>query len=156
GVDGSRGSFSQDEGALRGVSIDIFGTNLCSSCNVRNNGPAGRGGTAGAPSPRPRTLRATPMSATYRLLAGPRPQAPRGRGGRPAAAWWAVGALAGLVAGRAGGQEEVRQFNDPILVVNTGGHSAPVRALAFTPDGAQLLSAGMDKLVNVWDLGDGR
>jgi WD40 repeat protein len=40
----------------------------------------------------------------------------------------------------------------PILVLNTGGHHAPVRSLLFTPDGKQILSGGLDKVVNVWDL----
>jgi WD40 repeat protein len=58
-----------------------------------------------------------------------------------------------LSAGRAWGQAEVRNPTQPIPVLNTGGHSGPVRSLVFaTPDGMQLLSAGMDKVVNVWNL----
>jgi WD40 repeat protein len=48
-------------------------------------------------------------------------------------------------------QAEVRNLTQPIPMLATGGHSAPVRALVFAPpDGAQLLSAGFDKIVNVW------
>lgn len=47
-------------------------------------------------------------------------------------------------------------FTQPIVVLNTGGHHGPPRSLLFSPDGTQLLSAGMDKVINVWNLGDGR
>jgi WD40 repeat protein/tRNA A-37 threonylcarbamoyl transferase component Bud32 len=52
----------------------------------------------------------------------------------------------------ASGVEEVRKGDDPFLVLNTGGSVSPVRALTFTDNGTHLLSAGMDKVVNVWDL----
>jgi WD40 repeat protein len=63
-----------------------------------------------------------------------------------------------LAAGRANAQAQVRNYpTQPILVLNTGGHHAPVRSLIFSADdGSQLLSAGMDKLVNVWSLAEGR
>jgi WD40 repeat protein len=64
-------------------------------------------------------------------------------------------ALLGLGPGRAFAQYQVREPNHPILVVNPEGHSAPVRALVFSPDGTRLLSAGSDKIVNVWDLRQG-
>jgi len=56
----------------------------------------------------------------------------------------------------ADGQEQLGNFSRPIPVLNTGGHNAPVRALQFTPDGAELLSAGLDKVVHAWSLRDGR
>ena len=41
------------------------------------------------------------------------------------------------------GQADIRTLTQPIPVVNTGGHSAPVRSLIFVPpDGGLLLSAG--------------
>ena len=43
----------------------------------------------------------------------------------------------------------------PMLVVNSGGHEAPVRALVFSPDGKFLYSAGDDKVVRVWDTASG-
>src|SRR5688572_22307394 len=54
-------------------------------------------------------------------------------------------------------QARLRNFSDPILVVNSGGHTGELMDLEFTDDGAYLLSAGMDKVINVWDLrsGDG-
>ncbi len=52
----------------------------------------------------------------------------------------------------ASGQAEVRDPTRPILVLNPGGHGAPVQSLAFTGNGQVLLSAGMDKVVQVWDL----
>lgn len=36
------------------------------------------------------------------------------------------------------------------------GHSGSVRALAFAPDGGQLISAGEDKRILVWDIASGR
>jgi WD40 repeat protein len=52
-------------------------------------------------------------------------------------------------------QAALTNLTQPIPVINTGGHSAPVRALVFAPpDGAQLLSAGFDKIIQVWNLRD--
>jgi WD40 repeat protein len=57
---------------------------------------------------------------------------------------------------QAGKQQEVEpSFTQPILLLRTGGHRAPIRSLVFTSDGSYLLSAGMDKIVNVWNLGEG-
>jgi WD40 repeat protein len=39
------------------------------------------------------------------------------------------------------------------LRINAGGHTAAVEALAFTPDSTRLCSAGLDKVVQVWNLG---
>lgn len=87
--------------------------------------------------------------------------APPGRAGRARAAsrraWPGLLAAWLVLAPWPGGgpthaQEQVRNFTDPILVLDTGGHHAPVRGLAFTPDGAGLLSAGGDKVVRSWGL----
>lgn len=40
----------------------------------------------------------------------------------------------------------------PWLTINAGGHTAAVNALAFAPDGKHLYSAGLDKMVDVWEL----
>jgi WD40 repeat protein len=37
------------------------------------------------------------------------------------------------------------------LMLDTGGHMASQKALAFTPDGTQLVSAAEDKVIRVWD-----
>src|SRR5262245_25375991 len=51
------------------------------------------------------------------------------------------------------GQAEVRNVTQPIPVITNGGNTAPVRALVFAPPaGGQLLSAGLDKTINVWNL----
>jgi WD40 repeat protein len=52
------------------------------------------------------------------------------------------------------GQDEVRNYKRPILTVETGGHHARVRSLAWQDD-LTLLSGGEDKVVKVWDFRDG-
>jgi WD40 repeat protein len=39
----------------------------------------------------------------------------------------------------------------PILQLDTGGHMALIRSIAFTPDGKFIVSAGNDKVIRVWD-----
>jgi WD40 repeat protein len=39
----------------------------------------------------------------------------------------------------------------PHLTLDTGGHMGKIRDLTFTPDGEQLVSAGDDKVIRVWD-----
>ncbi len=43
----------------------------------------------------------------------------------------------------------------PILTINPGGHTAMVNELIFTPDGRELISAGNDKVIRVWDVETG-
>ena len=43
-----------------------------------------------------------------------------------------------------------------VVAVETGGHRNLVRHLLFTPDGKQLISAGDDKVVRVWNLATGQ
>ncbi len=40
----------------------------------------------------------------------------------------------------------------PILMVDPGGHMALIRAVVFTPDGTQIVSAADDKVIRVWDI----
>ena len=44
----------------------------------------------------------------------------------------------------------------PILQLDTGGHMAMIKGIAFTPDGRQLVSASDDKTIRVWDLASGK
>lgn len=50
-------------------------------------------------------------------------------------------------------QDEVRNFKQPILMVETGGSHAQVRSLIWE-DPTTLLSGGLDKVVRAWDLRD--
>ncbi len=43
-------------------------------------------------------------------------------------------------------------LDEPWLRIDAGGHTATVRALAFTPDSSMLLSAGLDKNLELWNL----
>src|SRR4051812_18484223 len=44
-------------------------------------------------------------------------------------------------------------FPEPMLILAGPGHHARVRSMAFaTPNGSQLLTGGMDKVVHVWNL----
>ena len=45
--------------------------------------------------------------------------------------------------------------SEPRLVIDSGGHAGIIRALVFSRDGSQLVSAGDDKLIRVWDLAEG-
>ena len=36
-------------------------------------------------------------------------------------------------------------------MLDTGGHMATIKGLVFTPDGKQIVSAGLDKSIRVWD-----
>jgi WD40 repeat protein len=51
----------------------------------------------------------------------------------------------------------IRRFEDlesrPRLRIDVNGHTAAVRALAFTSDSKRLASAGLDKVVQIWNLG---
>lgn len=61
--------------------------------------------------------------------------------------------LAAAAAASADAQDRVADFRDrPILVLDTGGHHAPVHRLIFTADEKKLLSAGEDKVVRVLDI----
>jgi tetratricopeptide (TPR) repeat protein len=41
--------------------------------------------------------------------------------------------------------------NSPQLMLDTGGHTGLIKELVFTSDGKQLVSAGEDKVIRVWD-----
>ena len=75
----------------------------------------------------------------------------RGDDLRTAAAAIVLGIAALGMATMARAQEDVRNFDKtPILVVETGGHHAPVRSLVWQ-DPFILFSGGEDKVVKVWD-----
>ena len=49
-----------------------------------------------------------------------------------------------------------RAADRPIPQLDIGGHMAIIRGLAFTPGSKQLVSAGEDKEIRVWDLASGK
>ena len=49
-----------------------------------------------------------------------------------------------------------RADDRPIPQIDTGGHMAAIRGIAFTPGGKQLVSAGEDKVIRVWDVASGK
>jgi WD40 repeat protein len=57
-----------------------------------------------------------------------------------------------LLMGTAGAQTA----DKPQLMLDTGGHMAMIKGIAFTPDGRQLVSASNDKTIRVWDLASGK
>src|ERR1700722_13388502 len=50
----------------------------------------------------------------------------------------------------------VLHADEPNLVIDSGGHQAPPKFLAFTRDGNYLVSGGDDKTVRVWDVASGK
>jgi len=59
----------------------------------------------------------------------------------------------GLFAAEATGAGAAAESGPRIqLVHDRGAHTAPITALAFTPDSKQLVSASEDKTIRVWDL----
>jgi len=45
--------------------------------------------------------------------------------------------------------------NRPTLVLDTGGHTAKVPKVLFTPDGRELISVSLDQTIRVWDVATG-
>jgi len=68
-----------------------------------------------------------------------------------------VGAVSQATAQESGQRDLIRVRQraaaEPKLRINARGHTATVQALAFTPDSKRLCSAGLDKVVQVWNLG---
>jgi WD40 repeat protein len=54
------------------------------------------------------------------------------------------------------GAQVVNNNEIPYLMLDTGGHMAVVKGIAFTPDGSQLVTASEDKQVRVWDWRSGK
>ncbi|HUT89268.1 MAG TPA: caspase family protein [Thermoguttaceae bacterium] len=77
---------------------------------------------------------------------------PRGRGARIARALAAATALSACLlpnVARSAGKAPPKTAH---ACVNIEGHTAPVRAIGFTPDSKLLCTAGLDKVVHVWSL----
>src|SRR5262245_56344151 len=46
--------------------------------------------------------------------------------------------------------------HDPVLMLDTGGHTSLIATVIFSADGKHLISAGHDKVIRVWDWQSGR
>jgi WD40 repeat protein len=68
----------------------------------------------------------------------------------------AIGKAWMLAAGLLFAATIARAADEPRLVIDSGGHQAPERFLAFTRDGKSLVSAGDDKIVRIWDIASGK
>jgi WD40 repeat protein len=53
-------------------------------------------------------------------------------------------------------QTQVANLDPPLVRLDTGGHTATIRGLAFTPDGKHIVSSGGDKVIRVWDWQTGK
>jgi WD40 repeat protein len=74
---------------------------------------------------------------------------------------WRIGIACICIAAISGGRELSAQEDDfgrgkpegkPRLLLDTGGHTAQVRALVYSGDGERLYSAGLDKIVMGWQV----
>ena len=57
--------------------------------------------------------------------------------------------------GTARAEPEIGGHEKPILVLDSGGHSADIYGLAFTPDGKTLITNSSDSTVRFWDVATG-
>ena len=64
--------------------------------------------------------------------------------------------LFGMMLAASGAVRAQAAEDAPIPMLNTGGHMAGIMDIAFTPDGRQIVSAGEDKVIRVWDVATGK
>lgn len=74
-----------------------------------------------------------------------------------AAGWWVRGllALGFLVCAICAAAQTEATPNAPALRIDSGAHSAPIRALAVDAAGRYAITAAEDKTARIWDLSDG-
>lgn len=60
-----------------------------------------------------------------------------------------------LVVGACLAAGQVRGGEPPVFRMETGGHTAMIRALVFAANGKTLISAGDDKTIRIWDINQG-
>ncbi len=53
-------------------------------------------------------------------------------------------------------EDRTAALSNSTLMLDTGGHMATMQEVIFTPDGKQLISAGDDKLIRIWDTTTGK
>ena len=71
-------------------------------------------------------------------------------------ALWIMAHCFALAAAAHGAEPSAAAFNLQYPMPDTGGHVQNVRALAFTPDGKQLVSGSEDGAIRFWDLETGK
>ena len=66
---------------------------------------------------------------------------------------FAVFAISFVLTATAQGQQNPSppESEAPYLVLDAGGHSAPVRSALFTPDNRYVVTASNDKTIRIWD-----
>src|SRR4051812_29492161 len=52
-------------------------------------------------------------------------------------------------------QDAPERSNSPTLVLDSGGHTAHVSKVLFTPGGQEVISVSYDKTIRVWDVDSG-
>ena len=53
-------------------------------------------------------------------------------------------------------RELLSSLADAIIALDAGGHTAPVRAMAFRSDGRELVTVSTDKTLRVWNVPSGQ
>jgi WD40 repeat protein len=51
---------------------------------------------------------------------------------------------------------QTEEEGKPTMVVETGGHSAPIWRVLFTPKSKEMITASLDKTVHIWDVATGK
>ncbi|HHL18502.1 MAG TPA: hypothetical protein ENJ33_02065 [Thiothrix sp.] len=70
--------------------------------------------------------------------------------------WFSIIILISLLCGWNSGYAQEQPLAQPFLQLDSGGHTAVINDIAFSPDGRYLVSASDDKTIRVWDWKQGK